>query len=211
MTHRDAIAILLGVDQPNVGPSRGRGRPPSSTLHHARIAGRPSVECTSRRRIPCLLTMRAHATALRLRGNSGSAVRVDGPSAVEIQRAHPGVARHLGWCTPCRERLADLHSFAASLATAGAPLPKASPSCRPRLRRERWRPRPRWLDTATQVERTFRELVRRVVLQIRNGVVSTLACPVGVEPLPAGAPAGAGAGPRVSKNHPQRRASARSW
>src|SRR3989454_9024207 len=101
-----------------------------------------------------------------------------GLTAEEIRRRHPHVARHLGWCHACRDRVAEVMTIerAAARGDLGPPLVTPAP--------------PPWRGAAARGGETVREAVGTAVIQLRRAGAVFTAVPEGVPGSPLAAPAG---------------------
>jgi len=119
-----------------------------------------------------------------------------GLTAEEIRRRHPHVARHLGWCHACRDRVAEVMTIERAAARGDLGPPLVAPAA------------PRWRGAAARVGETVREAVGTAVIQLRRAGAVFTAVPEGflVSPMPA--PAGALRGPPPPKKEPKREARA---
>ena len=110
-----------------------------------------------------------------------------GLTAEEIRRRHPHVARHLGWCHACRDRVAEVMTIERAAARGDLGPPLVVPAA------------PRWRGAAARVGETVREAVGTAVIQLRRvGAVFT-AVPEGFLVSPMAAPAVAFRGPPPKK------------
>jgi len=102
-----------------------------------------------------------------------------GLTAEEIRTRHPDVARHLGWCHACRDRLAEVLTVEPAGSRGRLRLPLSVPAA------------PRWKEVTARAGQTVREAVGRAVIQLRRAGAVFTAVPEGflVSPMPA--PAGA--------------------
>jgi hypothetical protein len=100
-------------------------------------------------------------------------------SPYEVKTRYPEVARHLGWCHSCRDRLVDILQIgrAAARGEFGSPAILTA--------------KPRWRETAGVVGERIRELVGHAVVQVRKGLIELTAVPDGLAVAPALALAGA--------------------
>src|SRR5206468_11339416 len=67
-----------------------------------------------------------------------------GLTAEEIRRRHPHVARHLGWCHACRDRVAEVMTIERAAARGGLGAPLVAPAAPP------------WSEVAARVGRPAR-------------------------------------------------------
>lgn len=97
---------------------------------------------------------------------------LEGLSARQVTEQFPDVARHLGWCSVCREHLVEILLVARADARGEYGPPVIAPAS------------PRWKAIAGTVGETIRELVGRAVVQIQEGIVVFTAIPAGAVVLP---------------------------
>jgi len=109
-----------------------------------------------------------------------------GLTAEEIRRRHPHVARHLGWCHACRDRVAEVMTIerAAARGDLGPLVVPAAPRSR---------------GAAARVGETVREAVGTAVIQLRRAGAVFTAVPEGFLVSPMVAPAAAFRGPPPTK------------
>ena len=98
-------------------------------------------------------------------------------TAADIRNREPTLARHLGWCLACRERLVEL--IAVERAAARGELePLLAPA-------------PRWRETATRFGAKVREVVGHAVVRVGRAAAVFTEVPegflVGAVPVPVGA------------------------
>src|SRR5262249_46844752 len=98
-------------------------------------------------------------------------------TAAEIHSQEPTLARHLGWCLSCRERLAELIAVEHA-AAAGEFEPLLAPS-------------PRWRETVTRLGATVREVIGHVKVRVGRTAAVFTEVPegffVGGSPVPVSA------------------------
>src|SRR5437870_2005103 len=110
-----------------------------------------------------------------------------GLTAEEVRRRHPHVARHLGWCHACRDRVAEVMTIERAAARGDLGSSLLAPAA------------PHWRGAAARVGETVREAVGTAVIQLRRvGAVFT-AVPEGFLVSPMTAPAVAFRGPPPKK------------
>ncbi len=119
-----------------------------------------------------------------------------GLTAEEIRRRHPHVARHLGWCHACRDRVAEVMTIERAAAQGDLGPPLVAPAA------------PRWRGAAARVGETVREAVGTAVIQLRRAGAVFTAVPEGFLVSPMAAPAGALRGPPPPKKVPKKEAPA---
>ncbi len=119
-----------------------------------------------------------------------------GLTAEEIRRRHPHVARHLGWCHACRDRVAEVMTIERAAAQGDFGPPLVAPAA------------PRWRGAAARVGETVREAVGTAVIQLRRAGAVFTAVPEGFLVSPMAAPAGALRGPPPPKKVPKKEAPA---
>jgi len=110
-----------------------------------------------------------------------------GLTAEEIRRRHPHVARHLGWCHACRDRVAEVMAIERAAARGELGPPLVTPAA------------PRWREAAARVGETVREAVGTAVIQLRRAGAVFTAVPEGFLVSPMAAPAAAFRGPPPTK------------
>src|SRR5213593_4514748 len=110
-----------------------------------------------------------------------------GLTAEEIRKRHPHVARHLGWCHACRDRLAEVMAIERAAARGELGPPLVTPAA------------PRWREAAARVGETVREAVGTAVIQLRRAGAVFTAVPEGFLVSPMAAPAAAFRGPPPTK------------
>src|SRR5439155_1761466 len=98
-----------------------------------------------------------------------------GLTAEEIRRRHPHVARHLGWCHACRDRVAEVMAIERAAARGELGPPLVTPAA------------PRWREAAARVGETVREAAGTAVIQLRRAGAVFPAVPEGflVSPMAA--------------------------
>jgi hypothetical protein len=173
VTHEDCIAILL---RPEAAPSERQGAEEHIgrcsdcwavlSLVHELAMGQPPADAG---RMGVLFGCGPVQEQMYL---------LAGLSAAEIKARHPELARHLGWCHACRDRLAEIVSVerAAARGELGAPL---------------FAPEPRWRTVPGRVGEAVREFVGRAVADVRRAGAVFTALPEGFLSIPMAAPAGA--------------------
>ncbi|HKA28149.1 MAG TPA: hypothetical protein VKH82_02145, partial [Candidatus Binatia bacterium] len=154
MKHEDVIAILLG--------SRTAGPEPEAKNHDRRMAEEHVANCSD-----CWAVVRAAyelafgkspADAGRISALFGcDAVQdrlylVSDLPAAEIRSREPAIARHIGWCLSCRERLAELIAV-ERVVTQGELEPLLAPV-------------PRWRETVTRLGATVREVIGHAKVRV---------------------------------------------
>jgi hypothetical protein len=109
----------------------------------------------------------------------GEMYRLAGMPAAQIGRAFPQLARHLGWCHACRERLVEVLEVerAAARGELGPPLFESAPA--------------RWRETIGSAGESIRELVGLLVVQLERATAVFTALPEGLVVSQAMAPAAA--------------------
>jgi len=115
-----------------------------------------------------------------------------GLTAEEIRTRHPDVARHLGWCHACRDRLAEVLTVEPARSRGRLGLPLSVPAA------------PRWKEVTAHAGQTVREAVGRAVIQLRRAGAVFTAVPEGflVSPMPAPAGALRGSPPKKTEAPP---------
>ena len=97
--------------------------------------------------------------------------------AAEIRSREPALARHVGWCLSCRERLAELIAVEHAV-TAGELEPLLAPV-------------PRWRETVTRLGATVREVIGHAKVRVGRAAAVFTEVPegflVGGIPVPVGA------------------------
>ena len=116
-----------------------------------------------------------------------------GLTAEEIRRRHPHVARHLGWCLACRDRVAEVMAIEHAAARGELGPPLVTPAA------------PRWREAAAQVGETVREAVGTAVIQLRRAGAVFTAVPEGFLVSPMAAPAAAFRGPPPTKKEKEQK------
>lgn len=163
MNHQDCIATLLGT-------ARGGG---TQAQEDARDHAARCSDCWT---VLALLTElalgEAPPEAERMAGLFGCAAVQDklylstGLSAEEMRTKQPDLAAHLGWCSACRERFAEV--LWAERAVALGELPAV---IAPAL--------PRWRESAGRLGEVVRELVGNLVIEARRTKAAFTAVPEG--------------------------------
>lgn len=113
-----------------------------------------------------------------------------GLTAEEIRTRHPHVARHIGWCHACRDRLAEVLVVERAAARGELGPPLIAPAA------------PSWKEIAARAGETVREAVGRAVIQLRRAGAVFTAVPEGFVVFPLPAPAGALRGSSPKKAEP---------
>src|SRR6266481_2818347 len=199
VNHQECMAILLGSVQ-------GRAGDPTLAARERREAEEHVSRCSDCWAMLSLLHELARgepvAGAERMGALFGCGPIRDemyllaGLTAEEIRKRHPQVARHLGWCHACRDRVAEVMTIERAAARGDLGPPLLAPAA------------PRWRGAAARVGETVREAVGTAVIQLRRAGAVFTAVPEGflVSPMPA--PAGALRGPPPPKKEPKREARA---
>ncbi|HYY05068.1 MAG TPA: hypothetical protein VE997_00720 [Candidatus Limnocylindria bacterium] len=189
MSHEDCLAIL-------VGSAGGRATGPAPAANERREAEEHVARCSDCWAVLSLLHELAAGGPPPGSGRMGALFGcgpvqgemylLAGLTAGEIRTRHPDVARHLGWCHACRERLAEV--MAVERAAARGELGPALVM----------RAAPRWKEAAVRAGETVRAAVGRVVIQLRRAGAVFTAVPEGflVSPMPLPAAALRGSPPK---------------
>src|SRR5438128_3918542 len=182
VNHQECMAILLGSVQ-------GRAGDPTLAARERREAEEHVSRCSDCWAVLSLLhelaTGEPAPGAERMGALFGCGPIQDemyllaGLTAEEIRRRHPHVARHLGWCHACRDRVAEVMTIERAAARGDLGPPLVAPAA------------PRWRGAAARVEETVREVVGTAVIQLRRAGAVFTAVPEGVLVSPMPAPAGA--------------------
>ena len=199
MNHRESMAILLGSP-------RGRARDPAPAAHERREAEEHVGRCSDCWALLSLLhelaTGESPPGAERMGALFGcSPVQekmylLAGLTAEEIRKRHPHVARHLGWCHACRDRLAEVLSVERAAAQGELGPPLVAPAAA------------RWTEVAARAGETICEAVGRAVIQLRRAGAVFTAVPEGFLVSPLAVPAAALRGPPPRKKEPKKEAPA---
>jgi hypothetical protein len=180
VNHEDAIAILLAS-------AAGQPASPEAAARDRRAAEEHVARCSD-----CWAALEvAHdlafgeppADAERMAALFGCDTVQDrlymltGLTAADIRSREPDIARHLGWCLSCRERLVELIAVERAAARG---------DFEPLLA-----PMPRWRETVTRVGAKVREVVGHAKVQVGRAAAVFTEVPegflVGAVPVPAGA------------------------
>src|SRR3989442_11272887 len=182
VNHQECMAILLGSVQ-------GRAGDPTLAARERREAEEHVSRCADCGPVLSLLHELARGEpapgAERMGALFGCGPIQDemyllaGLTAEEVRRRHPHVARHLGWCHACRDRVAEVMTIERAAARGDLGPPLVAPAA------------PRWRGAAARVGETVREAVGTAVNQLRPGGAVLTARPAGVLVSPMPAPAGA--------------------
>src|SRR5881409_540265 len=193
VNHQECMAILLGSVQ-------GRAGDPTLAARERREAEEHVSRCSDCWAVLSLLhefaTGEPAPGAERMGALFGCGpvqeemYLLAGLTAEEIRKRHPHVARHLGWCHACRDRLAEVLSVERAAAQGELGPPLVAPAAA------------RWTEVAARAGETICEAVGRAVIQLRRAGAVFTAVPEGflVSPLPA--PAGALRGSPPKKTEP---------
>src|SRR5216117_3355036 len=164
------MAILLGSP-------RGRARDPAPAARERREAEEHVARCSDCWAVLSLLhelaTGEAPPGAERMGTLFGCGPIRDemyllaGLTAEEIRTRHPDMARHLGWCHACRDRVAEVMNIERAAAQGDLGPPLVVPAA-PRSRR-----------AAARVGETVREAVGTAVIQLRRAGAVFTAVPEG--------------------------------
>ena len=180
MNHQECLAILLRSD-------RGGARGAPATREH-RTAEEHVAHCSDCWAVLSVLHELAAGEppprAERMGALFGCRPVQDemylltGLAAEEMRTRHPHVARHLGWCHACRDRLAEVLTVerAAARGEFGPPLIASAAT--------------RWREATARIGETVREAVGRAVIQLRRAGAAFTAVPEGFLVTPMAAPAG---------------------
>src|SRR5207247_5090773 len=163
VNHRESMAIRLGS-------RRGRARHPAPAARERREAEEHVGRCSDCWAVLSLLhelaTGESPPGAERMGALFGcSPVQEEmyllaGLTAEEIRRRHPHVARHLGWCHACRDRLAEVLSVERAAAQGELGPPLVAPAAA------------RWTEGAAPAgERMCGAVARAAVQLLRAGAV----------------------------------------
>src|SRR5437016_8157875 len=190
VNHQECMAILLGSGQ-------GRAGDPTLAARERREAEEHVICCSDCWAVLSLLhelaTGEPAPGAERMGALFGCGPVQDemyllaGLPAEEIRRRHPHVARHLGWCHACRDRVAEVMTIERAAARGDLGPPLVAPAA------------PRWRGAAARVGETVREAVGTAVVQLRRAGAVFTAVPEGILGSPMAAPAAAFRGPPPTK------------
>lgn len=172
MTHHEAITILLDT------LSKTAAERPSPELR--RSAEQHAADCSA-----CWETVRVlydigagsdPPESERMRDLYGCEAvqddlhRLTDLSLAEMRATDPTAVRHLSWCHACRELFVELVHVERS--AARGELGERSPA--------------QWTLVPTAVGRTLHELVGRIVVEVRDGVLTVVGVPKGFALAPGG-------------------------
>lgn len=158
MTHTETMAVLAALlsPEPETSPV-GAGEREAALAHVARCS-----DCwTSLASLLEIASGALPSETARMAELYGcdrvqpDLYRLVGLDRVGVERAHPGAARHLGWCLACRGRLAELEAVERELAP------------------------PRWVEVVTRSGEAVREAVGRLVVRVGRATAGLAAVPDG--------------------------------